>query len=272
MVFADTRAHGLLVGENLNAPVGGVRPLPGVANVIRERVSRTVADTHVVDELRPQRFERRMMGLPTSSGPRFAWRRGLGLNVGYTIGKWENNVDGAFSVPASGSLDSEWGPSSNDVRHRVVVSLMSGAVKNLNVMMYVQGSTATPYTVRTGIDDNGDLMFNDRPIGVGTQHGARGRPVDVIRYVLVHDRARQEEAAGRHGHHRHFVRSRGCVDHAGQLWRAVPLSRGVQPDRAEPDQPPNYVGYSGVMTSPFFRKPTMVEGVRTMNLGISVSF
>ena len=34
----------------------------------------------------------------------------------------------------------------------------------------------------------------------------------------------------------------------------------------------DYLGYSGLMTSPFFRKPTMVEGVRTMNLGLSLSF
>jgi len=34
----------------------------------------------------------------------------------------------------------------------------------------------------------------------------------------------------------------------------------------------NYMGYSGIMTSPFFRKPTMVEGVRTMNLAVGLSF
>ena len=28
-------------------------------------------------------------------------------------------------------------------------------------------SSGTPYTIRTGRDDNGDLVFNDRPGGIG---------------------------------------------------------------------------------------------------------
>ncbi len=36
-------------------------------------------------------------------------------------------------------------------------------------------SSAPPYTIRTGSDDNGDLVFNDRPLGVGrnTERGSR---------------------------------------------------------------------------------------------------
>ena len=34
----------------------------------------------------------------------------------------------------------------------------------------------------------------------------------------------------------------------------------------------NYVGYSGVMSSPLFLKPTNVSGVRRINFGMSLSF
>jgi hypothetical protein len=34
----------------------------------------------------------------------------------------------------------------------------------------------------------------------------------------------------------------------------------------------NFVGYSGVMTSPLFLKPTNVSGVRRINFGMSLSF
>jgi len=34
----------------------------------------------------------------------------------------------------------------------------------------------------------------------------------------------------------------------------------------------NFVGYSGTMTSPFFMKPTMVDGVRTINLPAGFNF
>jgi hypothetical protein len=34
----------------------------------------------------------------------------------------------------------------------------------------------------------------------------------------------------------------------------------------------NYSGYSGVMTSKFFRQPTSVDGVRQINLSMGFSF
>jgi hypothetical protein len=34
----------------------------------------------------------------------------------------------------------------------------------------------------------------------------------------------------------------------------------------------SYTGYSGVMTSPFFKQPTSVAGVRTVNLTVGFSF
>ena len=34
----------------------------------------------------------------------------------------------------------------------------------------------------------------------------------------------------------------------------------------------NLVGYSGVMTSPFFGQPTNVSGVRRINMGVNFSF
>ncbi|MCX6543617.1 MAG: hypothetical protein NTV05_04290, partial [Acidobacteria bacterium] len=34
----------------------------------------------------------------------------------------------------------------------------------------------------------------------------------------------------------------------------------------------NYVGYNGIMTSPLFKKPTQVQGVRTFNLSANFSF
>ena len=42
-----------------------------------------------------------------------------------------------------------------------------GGLRNLNAQFNVNASTGTPYTITTGRDDNGDLIFNDRPSGVG---------------------------------------------------------------------------------------------------------
>lgn len=209
----------------------------------------------------------------TSSGPFFSARRGLSLNAGYTLGRARNNVDGAFAVPASGTLETEWGPSNFDVRHRIMAGLTSNAVKNLSAMIYFQGSTGSPYTVLTGRDENGDLLFNDRPAGVGRN---------------------TERASGQWNSFGNFTYTIGfgkkTLPSTGIDLATIARAAGVSmPAMAPPAPQPryrlslslnvqnltnhaNYVGYSGVMTSPFFRKPTMVQGVRTFNLSAGLSF
>ena len=85
----------------------------------------------------------------------------------YTWSRSRNNSDGAFGIPATGSLDAEWGPSSGDVRHRGNISISTGMIRNFNASIDFSISSAPPITIRTGFDDNGDLVFNDRPAGVG---------------------------------------------------------------------------------------------------------
>src|SRR6185436_17429224 len=43
----------------------------------------------------------------------------------------------------------------------------SSQLRNFNANLNFNLATAAPYTIRTGVDTNGDLNFNDRPAGVG---------------------------------------------------------------------------------------------------------
>ena len=58
------------------------------------------------------------------------------------------------------------------MRHRFNVQLNNQIIKNLGVSVGINSSSAPPYTIRTGLDDNGDLIYNDRPAGVGPQYPA----------------------------------------------------------------------------------------------------
>lgn len=267
--YANVHAGGLLVGHNFNAPVNGIRPDPAFANII---------DTVAEGRSRSQSVSANMTlsfsppGMPATTGPRFSWKRGLSLYASYYLGKAQNNTDGAFSVPASSTLATEWGPSSGDIRHRLSFSVYSNALKNLTAMVSFSASTGMPYTIRTGHDDNGDLIFNDRPSGVG-RNTAR--------------MAAQWYSYG------YFTYSIGIGK------RKVPLPPGITitssgaggftvGTMAMPDQPryrvilsatvsnltnhANYIGYSGLMTSPFFMKPTGVDGVRQVNFNVGFSF
>lgn len=268
-IYADVRNHGLLVGHNLNAPADGVRPDPAQANVIEStsvggRRARSLSTTTAFN------FSPPSVG-PATTGPRFKWRRGLSVNAGYTLSKIENNVDGPFIVPASGTLATEWGPGNADVRHRAYVSINSTALRNLTALVYVTVSTGGPYSIRTGHDDNGDLMWNDRPPGVArnTERAAgQWNSFGMFTYTIGLGKRTVPGGTG-------FVGSSSGGNISitpvamGDLSRyRLSFSLNVQ----NLANHANYSGYSGMMTSPFFLKPTTVEGVRTMTLSIGFSF
>ena len=291
-VYADTRGSGLLVGQNLNAPVGGLRPNPALANIVETTSaggmrSRSLS-TFVSLNLEPKASAPSsvmigggggmMMVISTgggsSSGPLFSLRRGLTLTVNYTLAKSENNVDGAFSLPPTGTLATEWGPSNYDVRHRAYLSLNSGALRNFSAMVNLQLSTGSPYTIRTGHDDNGDLMINDRPAGVGRNtERASGQwsTYGYFSYSIGFGKRKAPPAGG--------IDLATIAKAAGISMPAMPTPQAQPRYRlsfslnvSNLTNHANYVGYNGIMTSPLFKKPTSVQGVRTFNLSTSFSF
>jgi len=237
MIYSHVSGAHVLRGQNLNAPIGGQRPDPAFANVIEviaDGASRSnQVQTNLTWNLAP----------PGRSAGQAAinWHR-LTMRASYTLGRFENNSDGPFVVPPSGTLGTEWGPAPNDRRQRWSGAVTSQAVRNLTATLSVEGNTGTPYTVTTGFDTNGDLIFNDRPPGSG----------------------RNTERTP-----------------AQNTWRAnASYTLNVGPrsriswtlNATNVTNRSNYTGFSGVMTSPFFRQPTAVQNMRKIDLGMSISF
>ena len=153
------RGRNLLRSININAPDEfGVRPDPDIGTVTQfDSTGRSQSD----------RLELR-------STYRFP-RRNIFMNVNYALAQVKNHADSATALPANNlDPDAEWGPSRQDVRHRVQgmvnVPLFYGVRTSINV----QAQSAPPYTITTGLDGNGDGVVNDRPVGVGrnTERGA----------------------------------------------------------------------------------------------------
>jgi hypothetical protein len=260
------RGASLFRGRNLNAPSdGGVRPNPALANVI-EVVSDASARQHQFGasvDLNPAGGGGRGGGAraaaPAGGGhaPLFNWRRTT-LSLGYTYNRRENNTEGTFAVPPGGRLSTEWGPvtqpnpDNSDLRHSVTMRLNCTAVRNLSVVLNVNASTGAAYTLRSGYDTNGDLIFNDRPAGVG-RNSARGAGRMTVNGNFQYTFTAGGGAPGAHEYHVIvFARFRNLLNRR------------------------NYGGYSGVMTSPFFGAPTHVLGggmaPRWMNIGVTIEF
>jgi hypothetical protein len=153
------RGRNQMRARNINAPDEfGTRPEPQIGTVTHiESAGRSASDR-----------------LNISMNLRVPAKR-IFMNANYTLANLKNVGDNPLALPADSiNPDAEWGPASQDVRHRfnamVNVPLWAGLRANVNG----NGSSAAPYTMTTGRDDNADGVSNDRPAGVG-RNSERGR-------------------------------------------------------------------------------------------------
>jgi hypothetical protein len=266
-VYAFTRSIGQFVGENLNRPIDGVRPDPAFANVIRA-VSDGRARAHQLNA----NLNLNLAGLGAAplGGPFFQWRRGLRLNAQYTLGSSYNNTDGAFAAPAR-DLAEEWGPAAGDFRHRVTAGFGSAAFRNVNSSISVFYTSARPLTIRTGVDDNGDLIFNDRPDGVGrnsvrtdgqwNSSASFGYSIPIgTRQVQSTGGVSITSAGGGY--------SVNMIGAQAQPRYRLNLNVNIQ----NLFNRPTWGGYSGVMTSKYFLQPTSATGQRRITMNMNLSF
>jgi hypothetical protein len=99
---------------------------------------------------------------------RFSGR--LGFLFGYTLGSAKTIANnGTPSDNYNPMLD--WGPTSNDVRHRFVGNVMYQLPLGVQLGGIVTATSAAPYNVTAGRDLNGDGSNNDRPAGVAYNSG-----------------------------------------------------------------------------------------------------
>lgn len=253
--FADQ-----LRGQNLNIPVNGVRPDPNFANIIE-----TVSDGQQhSDQVATTLNVNFAGGVRNANAPLWNPRRTT-LRVAYWLARANNNFDGPFIVPPSGTLATEWGPSPGDRRHRYQIALNSQALKNLNASFTLGGNTGTPYTITTGFDDNNDSIFNDRPAGVG-RNSARISNQATVTASLTYSiglgtaatpRAQERQGGGERG-------SAGSP--SGRYRLVLTLAVNNLTNR------PNFIGYSGILTSPFYLEPTSVSNPRKVDVGVGFRF
>ena len=210
-------------------------------------------------------------GAGANSGPRWQWRRGLSVSTFYNYGRTYDNTDGAFSIPASVNLDDEWGPSSFDRRHSIHSSITSSMIRNLSMRFGFNAFSAPPLNIRTGFDDNGDLVFNDRPAGV-TRNSERTRGYSNTSANFSYSFTLGKKT----------VTSGGGVQIMGS---PAGLSVNAAPVSSTPRYRLNvslninnlfnqsiYSGFSGIMNSKDFRKPTSASGWRRISFNTSMSF
>jgi hypothetical protein len=249
----------MLHGINLNSPILGVgRPDPSAGNITNIESS---AYTSV---------HRLMVGVgPAKFVNGFFW------NVNYLFMRNTNEADSPFSLPSNNfNLQADRGPAASDFHYLISAFMSKRLKKGFGISAIVQATSALPYNVTTGFDDNRDTVINDRPAGVG-RNSARGAPRWEIgsRFSWGKDFGPEQQPTG--GPQVRLVRIGGGDG-------AAPPSIGMGGTKkyhlefyAQAFNLLNHTNlgvFNGVVVSPFFGHATSAQPPRRLEVGMRMNF
>jgi Carboxypeptidase regulatory-like domain len=251
----------LLHGRNLNAPIPGLgRPDPTAGNITN------------IESSAYQSSHRLMVGF----GPgRFTAGGGLFWNVNYLLMKNTNEADSPFSLPSNNfNLRADRGPAANDLRHLISGFVSKRLPRGFAISTIFQATSALPYNITTGFDDNGDTVINDRPFGVG-RNSARGASRWEIgsRLSWGTDFGPEQQATG--GPQVRMIRVGGGDGAAPPSLPGAATKKYRLEFYAQGFNLLNHANlgaFSGVQTSPFFGQATSAQSPRRMELGMRFNF
>ena len=145
--YTYTRGLHLLRSRNLNAPdpVTGILPF-GSDSVFQNESTGLFRQNQLITNIRTR------------------FHRNVSLFGFYSLNKASSDTDGAGTFPANPfDLDGEFSRSSSDIRHRVTLGGSVAAPFGFSFNPFFIWTSGSPFNITTGRDNNGDLVFTDRP-------------------------------------------------------------------------------------------------------------
>jgi hypothetical protein len=248
-----------LRGVNINAPLAdGARPDPAAGAITQIQTSAASSFQALFVNLQFAQPQRRMF-----------------VGMQYGLAKGVTEADGPFSLPAdSHNLAAERGPGPMDARHRLSGMGNFPLFKTLMLGASMRMQSALPYNITSGRDDNGDTVSNDRPAGV-TRNSARGQAtVDVGARLSYTIGFGGPARTGPGGPQINIVR--GDSDVLGSMRGAEGVNKRYRLEMYASAynllNHLNAINFSGVVTSPFFGRPTSAAAPRRVEIGARLVF
>lgn len=250
----------LLHGRNLNAPVPGLgRPDPTAGNITN------------IESSAYQSNHRLMIGI----GPAAFTNNGLFWNINYLLMKNTNEADSPFSLPSNNfNLHADRGPAAQDFRHLISGFISKRLPMGFTISTIFQATSALPYNITTGFDNNGDTVINDRPLGVG-RNSARGASRWEIGSRFSWGKSFGPEQQQQGGPQVRMVRIGGGDGAAPPSMPGAATKKYRFELYAQAFNLLNHANlgvFSGVQTSPFFGQATSAQSPRRMELGLRMNF
>jgi len=250
----------LLHGRNLNAPVPGIgRPDPTAGNITN------------IESSAYQSSHRLMIGI----GPAAFTNNGLFWNINYLLMKNTNEADSPFSLPSNNfNLHADRGPAAQDFRHLISGFISKRLPMGFTISTIFQATSALPYNITTGFDNNGDTVINDRPLGVG-RNSARGASRWEIGSRFSWGKSFGPEQQQQGGPQIRMVRIGGGDGVSPPSMPGAANKKYRFELYAQAFNLLNHANlgvFSGVQTSPFFGQATSAQSPRRMELGLRLNF
>ncbi|HMF02810.1 MAG TPA: carboxypeptidase regulatory-like domain-containing protein [Terriglobia bacterium] len=206
----------------------------------------------------------------------------IGINgfVQYTLGWARDNASAVNQY----DWRSEWALSSFDARHRMIGNVSLRMPRTTTLSFLVTANSGRPYSLTTGLDNNGDQAINDRPAGIArnslTGPGVYNVQMNFTKQFALRKPEGQQQTAGNNAGAPNPAAPQMIISGPGG-----PAVIGGQPATNTPGPKANFTvnvinllnntqnrGYSGVLTSPLFGKSTGAAQGRLIILGLNFTF
>lgn len=239
--------------RNTNAPLNGARPNNDFGNIIQVETSGF--------------FVRNSLDIGFSG----IIRKGMGFGINYTLAKKESDVDGIFGLPSDNfNLRLDRSPANDDRRHRINSSISWRIRKGLLVAAIHNMNSPLPYSITTGRDDNGDTIFNDRPLGVSrnSERGAWQSQLDIgasWHFSFFKFKGERKSLTTMTSSDE-IARDNSLIDNDKRFSiRLYVSARNILNQT-------NFTSFAGVQTSPFFGQPISASNPRRVDVGLRFNF
>ncbi|CAN5556851.1 hypothetical protein BH10ACI2_BH10ACI2_12750 [soil metagenome] len=136
----------LLRSRNINAPLGGVRPVVAAGNIFQYESTGRFNQNQILFNFRTNLSKE------------------ISLFGNYALGQAKSDTEGAGSFPLNQyDTSEEYADSFSDIRHRFVLGGNIKAPLGFSLSPFLTYRSGLPFNITTGTDLNGDTLFTDRP-------------------------------------------------------------------------------------------------------------
>lgn len=144
--YVNAQIRRFFRSRNINAPVNGIRPNPAAGNIFQYESTGRFSQNQLIFNFRSNFME------------------DVSIFANYSFGGAKSDSDGAGSFPVNQyDFSGEYGNSLSDIRHRFTIGSNFTIPWGISLSPFITYRSGVPFNITTGLDNNADTQFNDRP-------------------------------------------------------------------------------------------------------------